>query len=132
MDSNGDSGPPCGVPSVTAILVPSGITGSPQNRRFCGAPAHARFQHVAHHGQEPPIGDALGDPVEQALMMNPVEKFRQIKVHHHLISSREVLLCLGDRGVGAAMRAEAMTAGVEGRFEDRLQNFQILSTPQSR
>jgi hypothetical protein len=24
-----------------------------------------------------------------------------------------MLLCLGDRGVGAAMRAEAMTAGVE-------------------
>jgi hypothetical protein len=24
---------------------------------------------VAHHGQKPPIGDPLGDPVEQALMM---------------------------------------------------------------
>jgi hypothetical protein len=42
--------------------------------------------------------------------MDPVEKFRQIKIHHHLISSLKVLLCLGDRGVGAAVRAEAMTA----------------------
>jgi hypothetical protein len=55
--------------------------------------------------QQPPIGDPLGNPVEPALMMDPVEKFRQIKIHHHLISGLKMLLCLGDRSVGAAVRA---------------------------
>jgi hypothetical protein len=42
-----------------------------------------------------------------------------------------MLLCLGNRGVGAAMRAEAMTAGVEGRLEDRLQDLEhgLLNHP---
>jgi hypothetical protein len=42
-----------------------------------------------------------------------------------------MLLCLGDSGVGAAMRAEAMTAGVEGRFKDRLQGLEhgLLNCP---
>jgi hypothetical protein len=35
-----------------------------------------------------------------------------------------MLLCLGDRGVGAAVRAEAMTAGMKRRFEDRLQDLE--------
>src|ERR1700683_2623354 len=34
-------------------------------------------------------------------------------IHHHLISGLKMLLCLGDRGVGAAVRAEAMTAGMK-------------------
>ena len=62
LDSNGDSGPPGGVPSVTAIFVPLGIT----------TPA---VSHPSHQGQQPPIGDPLGNPVEQALMMDPVENF---------------------------------------------------------
>jgi hypothetical protein len=42
-----------------------------------------------------------------------------------------VLLCLGDRGVGAAVRAEAMTAGMKRRFEDRLQDLEhrLLNHP---
>ena len=92
---------------------------------------HARRQHPSHQGQQPPIGDPLGNPVEQALMMDPVEKFRQIKIHHHLISGLKMLLCLGDRGVGAVVRAEAMTAGMKRRFEDRLQDLEnsLLNHP---
>src|SRR6516164_1906886 len=60
-------------------------------------------------------------------MMDPVEKFRQIKIHHHLISGLKMLLCLGDRSVGAAVRAEAMTAGMKRRFEDRLQDLEKRS-----
>ena len=42
-----------------------------------------------------------------------------------------MLLCLGDRGVGAAVQAEAMTAGVKRRFEDRLQDLEnrLLNHP---
>ena len=42
-----------------------------------------------------------------------------------------MLLCLGDRGVGAAVRAEAMTAGMKRRFEDRLQDLEnrLLNHP---
>jgi hypothetical protein len=42
-----------------------------------------------------------------------------------------MLLCLGDRGVGSAVRAEAMTARVERRFEDRLQDLEhrLLNDP---
>jgi hypothetical protein len=52
-------------------------------------------------------------------------------VNHRLVSRRQMLLCLGDSGVGAAMRAEAMTAGVEGRFKDRLQDLEhgLLNYP---
>src|SRR6516162_1317006 len=34
---------------------------------------HARRQHPSHQGQQPAIGDPLGNPVEPALMMDPVE-----------------------------------------------------------
>jgi hypothetical protein len=44
--------------------------------------------------------------------MDPVEKFRQIKIHHHLISGLKMLLCLGDRGVG-----EISAFGTRGRKE---------------
>jgi hypothetical protein len=40
-----------------------------------------------------------------------------------------MLLCLGDRGVGAAVLAEAMTAGVKRRFEDRLQDLEHRLLP---
>jgi hypothetical protein len=40
---------------------------------------HARRQHPSHQGQQPPIGDRLGNPVEQGLMMDPVENFDRSK-----------------------------------------------------
>jgi hypothetical protein len=53
--------------------------------QFFYAPLHREVQnrlasnsngaraHPSHQGQQPPIGDPLGNPVEQALMMDPVD-----------------------------------------------------------
>jgi hypothetical protein len=41
--------------------------------RFCGNPATPAFSIRRYLCQKPPIDDLLGHPIEQALMMDPVE-----------------------------------------------------------
>jgi hypothetical protein len=92
---------------------------------------HARSQHLSHHGQQPLIGHPPGNPIEQPLMMNPIEKLRQIQIDQRLIAGLQMLRCLSDRGVSAPTRTEAMAAVMESRLEDRLQNLEhgLLSRP---
>src|SRR5580704_12259539 len=50
LDSNGDSGPPCGVPSVTAIFVPSG-SPRPPSASVAPGPAAADRRPVGQSGR---------------------------------------------------------------------------------
>ena len=64
-------------------------------------------------------------------MMNPVEEVGQVKINHRLIARFQVSRCFGDGGVSPALWAEPVTAGMEGRLEDRLQNLEhrLLNHP---
>jgi hypothetical protein len=64
-------------------------------------------------------------------MVNPVKEFGQVKINHRLITSLKVSFCFSNGGVGTAVGAEPVTAGVEGRFEDRLQYLEdrLLNHP---
>ena len=64
-------------------------------------------------------------------MMNPVEKTGQVKINHCLVAVLQVSRCFGDGGVSPALQAEAVTAGMEGRLEDRLQDLEhrLLNHP---
>jgi hypothetical protein len=52
------------------------------------------------------VRHALGDPGQQALTMNVVKKFGQVKINHRLITSLKVSLCFGNGDVGTAVGAE--------------------------
>ena len=73
----------------------------------------------------------VNDPGQQALMMNPVEKAGQVKINHRLIAVLQVSGCFSDGGVSPALWAEPVTAGMKGRFEDRLQDLErrLLNHP---
>ena len=72
----------------TAIFVPSGITTA----AFSIRRTKVTYPWVLH---------ALGDPGQQALMMNSVKKFGQVEINHRLISVLQVSRCFGDGGVSA-------------------------------
>ena len=100
------------------IFVPSGITTA----AFSIWRTRARIR-----GSVTP----LGDPGQQPLMMNSVEKFGQVQINHRLIAVPQISRCFGDGGMSAAIGAEPVTAGVKGRLEDRLQNLEhgLLNHP---
>lgn len=64
-------------------------------------------------------------------MMNPIEKLRQVQVNHRPIARFQIPGRFGDRRVRTTVRSETMTAGVEGRFIDRLQYLEhgLLNHP---
>ncbi len=72
FESNGESGPPCGTPSSVLTFTPSGITTLALSIR----PIRAR---------EPLVVEPLCKPPHQALMMNSIEEFLQIQVHHPVV-----------------------------------------------
>src|SRR5271170_354254 len=92
---------------------------------------HRRLQHQANQGEYPLVLHAFRDPGQQALMMNSVEEFGQVQINHRSIAVLEISRCFGDGGMSAALGAEAVTAGVEGRLEDRLQDLEhrLLNHP---
>jgi hypothetical protein len=91
----GESGPPCGVPSSTGLT-----------------------QAVFHHPglEKRPdefectfIGHPRGHARHQAVVIDPVEKFFEIKVNHDVVARGNVSLRLGHRLMGRASRSEAVT-----------------------
>jgi hypothetical protein len=74
---------------------------------------------------------SLSQSFEQALMINPIEKFRQVEVYQDPVSGLEVFFCFGNSGVSAAVRTKSMTTWVEGWLKDRLQYLQrgLLNPP---
>src|SRR5208283_1194467 len=103
------------------------LDGNPRSVRH----HHRSCQHPAYQGDYPLVRPALCDPGQQALMMNVVKKFGQVKINHRLITSLKVSFCFGNGGVGTAVGAEPVTAGVEGWLEDRLQYLEdrLLNHP---
>ena len=93
LDSNGDSGEPCGTPCSLSITTPSGSTTlalsirpiSPSSRRSL---------------------DSLRELRGQPLVADEIEELLQIKVHHPLVAVLEMLLGLGDRRVAASARSK--------------------------
>ena len=82
---------------------------------------HRRCQHQAYQSDYPLVLHAVSDPGEQALMMDVVKKFGQIQINDRLITFLEIACRFCDGGVSTALWSEPVAAGVEGRFEDRLQ-----------
>src|SRR5215831_7767201 len=81
--SKGDRGPPCGVPSSTVLNQPVFQYSSLQKR--------------PDQLQQPLVVDPLGDSSHQSVVIDPIEKFLQVKVHHESIAFGDVLLRLFHR-----------------------------------
>ena len=92
---------------------------------------HRRFQRQANQGDDPWVLHALGDPGQQALMMNSVKEFGQVEINHCLIAVLQISRCFGDGGMSAASGAEPVTAGMKGWLEDRLHDLEqrLLNHP---
>src|SRR5277367_4342560 len=92
---------------------------------------HRRLQHQADQGEYPLVRHAFREPGQQALMVNSVEEFGQVQINQRSIAVLEISRCFSDGGMSAALGAEAVTAGVEGRLEDRLQDLEhrLLNHP---
>ena len=80
FDSSGDSGPPCGVPSVRGSTNPSLIIPASRYRRISfstraslTSPRHLRHQYV---------------------VVDPIEELLQIDVHHPALAFADVRLRL--------------------------------------
>jgi hypothetical protein len=64
-------------------------------------------------------------------VVDPVEEFLQVHVHHHTIARLHVLLRLQHRAVRASPRPEAVAVLAERRVDQRLQHLQqrLLDQP---
>jgi hypothetical protein len=70
------------------------------------------------------IVDELSQTAEQALMVHAVEEFRKIDINRDCVSFCEIPFGFGNGGLRPATAAKTMTAVVERRFKDRLQNLE--------
>jgi hypothetical protein len=79
---------------------------------------HRADQAVFHHPglekrpdelEHTSIGHPRGDSRHQAVMVDPVEKFFEIKVNHNAVARGNVALRLGYCLMGRAPRSEAVT-----------------------
>src|SRR6267378_8188994 len=75
----GESGPPCGVPSSTGLTKPSSITPDLRNARMSLSTR---------------IGHPRGDARHQAVMIDLVEKFFEIKINYDVVARGNVSLRL--------------------------------------
>ena len=76
LDSSGESGPPCGVPSARAVTTPRSSSRLPDSGGSASAPVSATARHPRH----------------QHVVVNPVEELLQVDVHHPASSLRHILL----------------------------------------
>jgi hypothetical protein len=98
-----------------------------------GPLVHRADQAVFHHSglekrpdelEHPFIGHPRGDARHQAVMIDPVEKFFEIKVNHNAVALGNVSLRLGHRLMGGASRSEAVTVPRKRRVPSLLENLQ--------
>src|SRR5438132_4411872 len=106
----GESGPPCGVPSSPgadqAVFHYTGLEKRPDE-----------FEHTF-------VGDPRRHARHQAVVINPVEEFFEIKVNHDAVARGNVLLRLGHGLMGRAPRSEAVTVLGKRRVPALLKNLQ--------
>ena len=82
------------------------------------------LQHKPHQSGHPAIQHFLTHAVEKALMMNTIKELSEIEINNRLITGFKMLLGFGDGRRRTALRPEPVTAGMESRLEDRLQNLE--------
>jgi len=108
-------------------------SGSDLPAALRGALIHRADQAVLHHPglEKRPdefehtfIGHPRGDARHQAVMIDPVEKFFEIKVNHDVVARGNVSLRLGHRLMGGASRSEAVTVLGKRRVPLLLENLQ--------
>ena len=80
FDSSGDSGPPCGVPSVAA---------APARPASCPLPGSGGSASALV------LADLPRQPAHQDVVVDPVEELLQIHVHHPALALRHILCALG-------------------------------------
>src|ERR671920_180707 len=101
FDSKGESGPPCGTPSRLSSKSP---------------PLSTPDRQV---GPDDPEYPAVGDPRRhgghQSVVVDPVEKFRQIEVYDKVVAFDNIGLRLRHRLVRGAARPEAVAVLAECR-----------------
>src|ERR1700686_1074067 len=110
FESKGESGPPCGVPSLLSSKSPPSST-----------PA-ARYP--GRRRKTPPIRNPLRHCGEQPVMINPVEKFGQVNVNDKPVAVDDVGLRLHHRLVSGAARAEPVAMLGECWVPSRLEPLQ--------
>src|SRR2546426_12725211 len=76
FDSSGESGPPCGVPSTLGLTNPFSITPAFKNARMS-------------------FFDTFRDLTHQFVVIDSIEKFLQVEVHHPAVAFGDILLRLG-------------------------------------
>ena len=108
LDSSGDSGPPCGVPSVRARLH--------QTVRH-----HAGFEIPPDQCQHACVVDLRRQLAHQQVVVDPIEELLQIEVHHPALAARHILLRATQRLMGRTPRSKAVACVRKRRLEDRLQ-----------
>jgi len=85
---------------------------------------HARIQKRSNETSQSRVGDPLGHSSHQRIVVDPVEKFLQVKVHDPPIAVGDVALRLGDRLMGRAIRPEPVALRGERRVPCALQDLQ--------
>src|SRR5229473_4009606 len=80
FDSTGERGPPCGVPSLAGLTSPFSIIPARKNARISFS--------------NPLIADPFGYLREQSVVVDPVEKFLEIQIHHPAVAFGLILLRL--------------------------------------
>src|SRR6266849_3488113 len=80
FDSTGERGPPCGVPSLAGLTSPFSIIPARKNARISFS--------------NPFIADLFGDLRQQSVVIDPVEKFLEIQIHHPAVAFGLILLRL--------------------------------------
>jgi site-specific DNA recombinase len=98
-----------------------------------GPLVHRTDQAVFHHPglekrpdefEHPFVGHPRGHPRHQTVVIDPVEKFFEIKVNDDAVARGNVLLRLGHGLMGGASRSEAVTVLGKRRVPAFLQNLQ--------
>ncbi len=103
FDSTGERGPPCGVPSLAGLTSPFSIIPARKNARISFS--------------NPFIADLFGDLREQSVVVDPVEKFLEIQIHHPAVAFAWILLRLLHRLIllsGAMIRKLSNTYTARG------------------
>src|SRR6516165_11116592 len=103
----GESEPPCAVPSSTGLTKPSSITPALRKARISLSTRLSARSNARH----------------QAVVIDPVDKFFEIKIDHDRVARGDVPLCLGHRLVRGSPR-EAVAVLGERWVPPLLENLQ--------
>jgi len=107
--SNGESGPPCGVPSTLGLTSP--------------VLHHPSIQECPDEFQQPLVFDPFGNLTHQFVVIDPIEKFLQIKIHNPAVAFCYILLCLGYRLMSRSFWSKRVAVIGKGLVPAPLQNL---------